>query len=424
MVTAMAKLTKRRVEAVEVQDKPVFLWDDQLPGFGVKVLPTGQRRYLVKYRVGGGGRTAQQRWLTLGTHGAITVDQARTSAQQVLAAVSRGEDPQGDKEATRSAPTIEVLWQRYETDHLPRKKSSSATNDRQMWRDFIEPALRGKKIQDISSEDIDRLHKKISDRPYRANRVLALLSILFNLAERWGLRPESSNPCRHLDKYPEESRQRYLSKEEIARLGDALRDGLASQTETPHMVAAIRLLLLTGARLNEILSAKWEWVDLDRQVIELPDSKTGRKTLFLSEPAVEILRELRGLSISSDTPFVIRGKLKGQPLVNLAKPWKRLCERADLRGVRIHDLRHTAASIGVSQGMNLPVIGRLLGHTQASTTQRYAHVDIDPALEAANRIGAAVSDALGLRAHSPEITSLPNACTIAIPGGVVRKESK
>jgi hypothetical protein len=168
----MARLTKRSVEALQPSAKPLFLWDDQLPGFGVKVLPTGQRCYVVKYRVGDGGRKAPQRWLTIGTHGAITVDQARAMAQQALAAVGRGEDPQGDKEARRSAPTIEALWQRYESDYLPRKKPSLIVNDRQMWRDFIEPAFRGKMIKDISRDDVYRLQKQISDRPYRANRVI------------------------------------------------------------------------------------------------------------------------------------------------------------------------------------------------------------------------------------------------------------
>lgn len=406
LVNVMARLTKRTVEAVEPGTAPVLLWDDQLPGFGVKVLPTGLRRYVVKYRVGGGGRTAPQRWLTLGTHGAITAEQARALAQQALAAVSRGEDPQREKEASRAAPSIEALWERYETDYLPRKKPSSIKNDRQMWRDYIEPAFRGKKVRDIDRDHIYRLHQHVSEHPYLANRIIALLSKLFNLAERWGFRADGTNPVRHLEKCPEQARQRYLSKEEIGRLGDALKEGLAAQTETPYMVAAIRLLLLTGARLNEILTARWEWVDLERRVIELPDSKTGRKTLFLSDPALDVLHELRGLSTSADCPFVIRGRVRNQSLVNLTKPWKRICARADLAGVRIHDLRHTAASIGVGQGMNLPVIGRLLGHTQASTTQRYAHVDIDPALAAANRIGTAVSDALGIAGRSSSAATL------------------
>ena len=392
----MAKITKRSVEAIAPSDKPVFLWDDQLPGFGTKVLPNGQRRYIVKYRTSGGGRAASQRWYTLGTHGAITAEQARELAQQVLAAVARGEDPQGNKFALREAPNVRELWERYVSDHLPRKKESSGHDDRQKWLDYIAPALGDSKVHDVSRNDVDRLHRKLSDRPYQANRVIALLSKLFNLAERWGMRPDGTNPCRHVEKYPEERRERYLTAEEMSRLGDSLRDGLAAQTESPYMVAAIQLLLLTGGRLNEVLTARWDWVDFERRIIQLPDSKTGRKPLFLSEPAVEILRGLQALSTSAGSPFIIHGRGKDQPLVNLAKPWKRICERAGLKDVRLHDLRHTAASVGVSQGMNLPIIGRLLGHTQASTTHRYAHVDTDPALVAINLIGTSMSDALGL----------------------------
>lgn len=393
----MARLTKRVVEAVEPTAKPAFLWDDQLAGFGVKVLPNGQRRYLVKYRAGGGGRAAPQRWYTLGTHGAITTEQAREVAQQVLAAVARGEDPQGDKFAFREAPVMGELWDRYVTDHLPMKKRTSQLDDRQKWRDYIEPKIGRRKVNQVRREEIDSIHKSLADRPYVANRVLALLSKLFNLAEKWEMRSDGSNPCRHVTKFKEHARDRYLTGEELARLGAALREGLDTHSETPHMVAAIQLLLLTGARLNEVLGAHWDWVDLDRRVINLPDSKTGKKPLFLSDAAVEILKGLQALSTSKECPYVIRGRTKDQPLTNLAKPWKRLCDRAEIEGVRLHDLRHTAASIGVANGMSLPIIGRILGHTQARTTQRYAHVDIDPALAAADRIGNTVSAALGLK---------------------------
>lgn len=389
----MPKLTKRAVEGVEAANKPVYLWDDQLAGFGAKVLPNGQRRYLLKYRVGG-GRKAPQRWLMIGTHGAITADQARDIAQQALAAVARGEDPQAQRTATREAPSIRDLWGRYETDHLPRKKASSAKDDRQKWRDHIQPALGRKRVVEVTREHVDRLHKSLADTPYQANRVLALISKLFNLAELWGMRPEGTNPCRHVGKFREQPRERYLNAEELGRLGGALREGLAAQIESPYMVAAIQLLLLTGARLNEILGAQWDWVDWDRRVLKLPDSKTGAKPVFLSAPAIEVLENLRALPTSQGSTYIIQGQVKGKPLVNLAKPWARICKRAGLGEIRLHDLRHTAASIGVGQGMSLPLIGRLLGHTQASTTQRYAHVDLDPALAAAEQIGAAVSGAL------------------------------
>ncbi len=318
-------------------------------------------------------------------------------ATQALAAVARGEDPQAGKLTARTAPTMADLWTRYETDHLPQKKLSSQRDDLQKWRDIIGPELAKQKVNDVARDDIVRIHRRLALTPYQANRALALLSKLFNLAELWGMRADGTNPCRHVTKFPEQHRERYLTGDELARLGDALRTGLAAQTETPYMVAAIQLLLLTGARLNEILTAQWAWVDWDRRVIQLPDSKTGRKPLFLSEPAIDVLRGLQALPTAKDCHYIIRGKSKSRSLVNLAKPWRRICERASLTGVRLHDLRHTAASVGVAQGMSLPVIGRLLGHTQASTTHRYAHVDIDPALAAVDLIGSAIYSAMNIK---------------------------
>jgi integrase len=391
----MPKLTKRTVEAAEPAAQPWYLWDEQPKGFGVKILPSGERKYVLKYRAGGGGRAAPQRWLSLGRHGSIiTLDQARALAQAALAAVARGQDPQAERLDGRAAATVAELWARYEADHLPRKKAKSRANDRQLWRDYLAPALARKRVADLTVADIDRLHRGLREKPYTANRALALLSKMLALSERWGLRPAGANPCRTVERFKEEGRERYLNSDELTRLGQAMREGLAAQTETPHMIAAVQLLLLTGARLNEILMAEWAWVDLDRRVINLPDSKTGRKPIYLGQGAVAILRGLQQLPTYPSSPYVICGRRPERPLVNLAKPWARLCQRAKLDGVRLHDLRHTAASVGVAQGMSLPIIGRLLGHSQPSTTHRYAHVAIDPALAAADLIGQAMASAL------------------------------
>ncbi|MGC1576300.1 MAG: tyrosine-type recombinase/integrase [Beijerinckiaceae bacterium] len=384
------KLTKRTVEGIEPASGPVYAWDDQLAGFGVKVLPNGKRKYLAKYRVGG-GRTGRARWLQLGAHGTITCEQARELATQALAAAARGEDPQGLRERLRRGSTVRDLWNRYETEHLPRKKASSAADDRQKARDHILPALGAFKVNDVARADIKKVHQSLAGRPYQGNRVLSLLSKMFNLAEGWGMRPEQSNPCRQVEKFKEQARTRYLNAEELRRLGQALREGEERGEIDRYMAGAIQLLLLTGARVSEVLSARWDWVAWDRRVIELPDSKTGAKPLFLSEAAVAVLRNLRD---DEEHPFIIRGRFAGRPLVNLAKPWRRVCALAKLEGVRIHDLRHTAASIGVATGTSLPIIGRLLGHSQSQTTQRYAHVDLDPALLAADKIGDAITGAL------------------------------
>ena len=389
----MPKLIKSIVEGTQPGTKPIFIWDSQIPGFAVKILPSGTRRYFVKYRTKGGGRSAQQRWETIGTHGAITVDQARDEAKRILADVAENKDPQGMKVAFRQAPKMTALWERFERDHLSKRKASTARNYEQLWRIYVKPRLGTKKVIDVNRDDVYRLHRSIKAR-YQANRTVALLSKMFNLAERWEMRPDNSNPCRHVEKHRETYRERFLTTEEIGRLGQALRDGHAAQTETPHMIAAIQLLLLTGARVSEILGAKWQWIDWEHHIIRLPESKTGAKIIYLGDAAIEVLEHLRSLPHAKENPYVIAGGVKGQPLADLRHPWMRIRERADLDGVRLHDLRHTAASIGVSQGMNLPVIGRLLGHTQASTTQRYAHVGADPALAAANTIGDVVAKAM------------------------------
>lgn len=392
----MPKLTKRIVETVTPTSKPAYVWDDQLSGFAIKVLPSGRRVYVCKYRVGG-GRAGRTRWYTIGVHGPVTCDQARDMAAKVLASVARGEDPQSERLDSRAAPIIQEVWERYVREHLPRKKPSSRSDDEQKAREYILPSLGRLKIAEVARKDVIALHQRLSDRPYQANRVLALTSKLMNLAELWGYRPDNTNPCRHIPKYPEEARQRFLSGPELTRLGAALGELESAGGQWTYFTATIKLLLLTGARVSEILGAQWQWVAWDDRSIVLPDSKTGPKHIYLSEAALEVLSHLRALPDAKSSPFIIKGRLAGKPLVNIAKAWMVICERAELEGVRLHDLRHTAASIGVAQGLSLPIVGRLLGHTQAQTTQRYAHVDSDPALAAANKIGRAISDKMKVR---------------------------
>lgn len=292
----------------------------------------------------------------------------------------------------RTAPTISDLWKRFEDDALSQKKSSTQAEYRSQWVNVIEPKFGRTKVQDLSRGEVDIFHKSLHETPYRANRILALLSHLMNMAEMWEWRVPGSNPCKHISRFQEEHRTRYLSMDEIGRLGAALkkltRNGDLSETGAD----AIRLLLFTGARLNEVLTAKWAWVDKHRRVLNLPDSKTGAKSVYLSEAAWAVL--LKRSKVLTKNPFIFPSADGTKHLVNLQKMWLRVCKQAKIDGVRLHDLRHTAASIAAGQGASLPMIGRLLGHTQAQTTQRYAHLDSEPALRAANSIGEAVSAAL------------------------------
>jgi integrase len=245
----------------------------------------------------------------------------------------------------------------------------------------------------------------MSETPGAANRALALFSKMANLAERWGWRPDGSNPCRHVDKYPEHRSERFLSDMEIARLAEALAESEQSSTESSSVIAAIRLLLFTGARLSEILTLRWEHVDFESQCLRLPDSKTGAKTIYLPAPALNILADLHR---SDSNPYVIAGAKPGAHLVNLRKPWDRIRRRAGLQGVRLHDLRHSFASMAVAGGLSLPIIGALLGHTQPSTTARYAHLAADPLKQATDLIGQRIAAAMaGTSAEVVPLVAIP-----------------
>jgi len=395
----MPKVTKRSVDALMPNgSQPTYLWDDALAGFGVKALPSGPKRYFVKYRTQGGGRNAPQRWLMLGTHGQLTPDQARQMAQQALAAVARGDDPQSEKFKRRSAPTLKDLWDRFEQEQLPLKKPHTQYDYRRLWSSVLETRFASQRVEAISSSEVDKFHKSLSAKPYRANRALALLSRLMNLAEVWEMRSQSTNPCRAVEKFPEEHRQRFLSQAEIQAMNEAAEALVKEKQISQGAAHAVCLLLLTGARVSEMLGAKWAWLDRNLKVISLPDSKTGKKLIYLSDAALEVLDKQSVLSGKSK--FIFPSHQEGKHFVGLPKSWAKICERAGLEGVRIHDLRHTAASIAVGQGASLPLIGKLLGHTQAQTTMRYAHVDVDPALAAANEIGNAISRSLESKGKS------------------------
>ena len=359
----MAKLTKRTIDELEAQNgKPSFLWDNKLAGFGVKCLPTGAKRYVVKYRSGGGGRSATQRWLTLGTHGQLTAEEARKLAQQALAAVARGDDPQDAKVKKRAAKRVSDVWERFRDEHLPSRKAQTRYEYESQWRTVLEPKLGRMRAADVSQSDVDALHKGLRLTPYRANRILALLSRLMTLAELWGIRPAGTNPCRHVERFKECPRNRYLSGVELDRLGEVMRSMVDSMDLSQDAANAVRLLLLTGARLSEILAARWEWIDRKKRAINLPDSKTGPKAVFLSRSAIRVLIRQRRQSHSS--AFIFPGTGADGRLINLRKSWTRICAKAELQGVRLHDLRHTAASVAVGQGASLAIIGRLLGHSQ------------------------------------------------------------
>ncbi len=375
------------------------LWDDVVQGLGLRITRAGKKSFILSYRVG-----SRKRQMTLGAYGVLTLKKAREKALRELAAIIEGHDPLAERQTAALGETVAELATRYMQQHAEvKKKPTSIQGDRQMLRAYVLPKLGSLKIADVSRRDVIALHHGLREKPYAANRVLALLSKMFNLAEKWGLRPDYSNPCRHVERYKETPRERYLAPAELALLADALAAVEREDSESPHAVAAIRLLILTGCRLREILRLRWEDVDLENGRIHLPDSKTGAKTVYLSAPALEVLATLPR---TAGNPWVIEGRKHGSHLQDLKGPWMRLCERTGLRGLRVHDLRHSFAAVGAGLGLSLPMIGKLLGHSQPATTARYAHLAADPMHRAAERIGAELAAAMDSGAKKAPVVQL------------------
>jgi integrase len=379
------KITKRTVDQLSPGSRDVLLWDGEVRGFGIRCRPSGAMHYILKMRAGG-----RQRWLTIGRHGSPwTPDGARTEALRLLGLKAAGKDPASERDRQKGVITLAELGARFLREYVPQHcKPRTAYEYRRAVELFINPALGRHRISDVLRADVAGFHHELRDRPYQANRALGVLCKMMNVAEEWGLRPDGSNPCRHVKKYREQKRERYLTKEELQRLGRVLADPETKATESPFAIAAIGLLVLTGARLTEILTLRWEYVVLENGVLRLPDSKTGAKVIYLNGAAIKLLRTMPRMQ---GNPFVIAGKKAGARLINLQKAWRRIRAKANLDDVRIHDLRHSFASIAAGTGMSLPIIGKLLGHTQPSTTQRYAHLAADPMRVAANTIGTEIA---------------------------------
>jgi len=346
------RITRRVVEALRPGET---VWDDRVIGFGVRRQKRGVS-YIVKARLKG-----RQKLLTIGRHASPwTPDTARREAQQLLAQVARGIDPVERKRQQRAKRSLDKLWEVFVQEHVSKLKPRTQRDYSDRYRRLISPTLGRQPLADITREDVIALHRKLQHIPRTANFCLAILSKLMNWAETKGLRPQNSNPVRGIRKYPENHRERFLTAEELQRLGHALDAELREHGDI-YAVAAIRLLILTGARLGEITTLRWEYIDLERGLLLLPDSKTGKKAIVLNAAARKVLEELPRLN---GNPHVICGHKEGQPLVNLHKPWGRIRKRAGLEDVRIHDLRHTFASLAARKGGSLPRIGALLGHTQ------------------------------------------------------------
>jgi integrase len=394
----MGRLTKRTLESAEVKAKDYFIFDDELPGFGIRVMPSGRKIFVLQYRVG-----IKARRCTIGHFPVLTVEQARSKATKLLASVRDGQDPSGEKQMLAQAPTVRDLAKRYLDEHCAQHvKPSTYRNYNFILNRYILPEFGHLKVTDVTRAHIANLHHAMSNRPTNANRMLEVASKMFNLAELWGWRNDGTNPRRHIKKFKESKRERFLSPEETRRLGETLHMAQEANLCSPYAVAAFRLLILTGARLGEIQFCKWEYVHLDRGIIRLPDSKTGPKLIHLGRSAIDLLRDLPR---KDGNPYLICSDHKlDEPINDLQTTWQKIRKWAGIEDVHIHDLRHTFASNAVAMGMSLPMIGKLLGHTQTQTTARYAHLALDPVLEAASKVTGELGGLLALPPPSDPIT--------------------
>jgi integrase len=393
----------RGFDGVEIGQKRGHFWDEDVAGFGLRVTPTGERIYLLKYRFDG-----RPRWYRIGRHGSPwTPDLARKEALRLLVDIARGVDPAAQRAEGRKAMTFEELCALYFAEGVAHKKPSTLRSDRARARIHLIPALGCKRADGITRGDIERLLNSVMNGRTvpapgtkrspgsipkggagAAAQCVALASTVLQFAVDRGIRAD--NPARGLKKPPVRKMQRFLSLTELRKLADSLDEELAL-TGAHFPVAAIRLLALTGCRRGEIVGLRWTAVDLERRLLHLADSKTREKTVYLSLAAAAIIA---GLPRVYGNPFVIAATRGKKPSAAVDKAWDRVRTRAGLRDVRLHDLHHTFASIGAGASLGLPIIGKLLGHTQASTTARYSHLADDPIRRAADAIGETIAAAM------------------------------
>jgi integrase len=398
MGRAVAKnITKAKVDALT---PGAILWDGKVKGFGVRYRQRA-KFYMLKCRI-----TGRARWLTIGRPGSPwTVEKARAKARMLLGEIAAGRDPATARDDERAAGTFAEFAARYLTEHAAtNKKPRSVVTDRINLDLNILPALGSKRFTEIARDDIKRLHHGLRHKPGAANRCLSLLSKMFNLAEAWGVRPDGTNPVRHIERYPERKMERFLSAAEMGRIGAVLERAETERIVPPrkrkkgkgenreggeniYVIAAVRLLMLTGARRSEILTAKWEYFKPERAVLELPDSKTGAKVIALGSAALVVLESLPRLG---GNPYILPGHVGGQNLINIDAFWQAVCKEAHIGSCRLHDLRHSFASVGAASGDSLLLLGKLLGHSQPQTTARYSHLSDDPVRAAANRISSEI----------------------------------
>ncbi|MCB1464562.1 MAG: site-specific integrase [Nitratireductor sp.] len=422
----MPSLTKRVVDAITPTDKPVYLWDDELRGFGLQILPSGTKSFVVQYR----NAVGRSRRLTIGRYGTFTPDEARKAARDALHVVARGGDPVENRQALKTAPTVADLLDRYLSDHV--KRQNAATTQAEVERlvdKHVRPRLGVMKVAGVTTSDIAKLHLAMAGTPRQANFVLSIISKVFNLAEVWGMRPRSSNPVHGINRYAEHERERFLSAAELGRLGETLAEAetkglpwMIKAKGSKHLrkdvdqrrsvingeaIAAIRLLLFTGARLSEVLSLRWDDIDLRAGTIALPSRKGGgRRPHPINAAALAILADLPRVE---GTPWVFPRQSDTSRHLSkevMESTWQRVRHHAQIEDVRLHDLRHTVGTFAGQAGGNAFIVRDLLRHRGVAMTGRYVNADVDPIRAMSDLVGERIAAGLKGGDESAEIVRL------------------
>ena len=398
MDTNKVKLTKAWLAKVKPNGKLHFIWDEDQPGFGVQVTPAGKLSYVIRYRFDG----AEKRKVIGKVAPSLTPEAARGKAKEELSRVALGTDVAKVAANLRAEAPLREAIEEWLTAHgSAMLKPRTAQEYRRMMAKHVLPVLGSKKVSQVARQDVATLHrglgkphKDTGDRRTRlANHAMAALSSFFNWYKRNGGTLPAGNPCDGIDKFKEVKRERFLSDEEFERAGRAI---AAAEEFSPYARAAILVLMFTGARKQEIMTLKWSYIDIERGLLRLPDSKTGAKVIPLGRHAAEIMGKLDRVEGNS---YVFVGGVEGEPYRQVQKVWSKVRGRAGLDDVRLHDLRHSFASVAVAGGASLPILGKALGHTQVATTGRYAHLADNPVREMVEGVGEKLAGLLGVNKH-------------------------
>lgn len=364
-----------------------FLWDTDQRGLGVQVTSAGTKSFVFSYSLAG---WRSPRRVTLGQTDALTLEKARARAREMREQVSLGQDPGAILEEVKAKPTVRDLSARFLADHVDLKLKLTTRRSYHQLLKTLPARFRGMRVDEVTGDDIARLHVSMKNKPYLANRTLAVLRKMFGLAERWNMRPRGSNPAAGHDPYPErKDRGARLSDEELARVGQALTELDAEGRFGPLAIALLRLNMLTGWRPIEVKQLRWEEVDLDRRVVTLREAKTGTRSGFLGRPAAEVLARLPRIV---ESPYCFPGRIPGRPVAETRRLWEALHQRAGLPGsIRPYDLvRHTYNTVAQEAGVPPEMVQVLVGHVPTSISARYTHFALARTLEAADLAAEAI----------------------------------